>query len=101
MAIDKTNTKSSLRQIARSLADEIHYLAEFFSVQGHLATQFSSLLPNADRQHIIYYSYWCADFQIENPNCPISVKQFLGQPDQERAKNLLLLLDPNKELNYN
>jgi len=72
--IIKLHEKSgTIRQLARSLADEIYELATALKIDGDLASQMRYDYPELSFEDAV----WCSNFQTTNPNCPTNVRDWL------------------------
>lgn len=63
-------TKCSPRQIAKFMANEIVRVAEHYNITGNAFIYISRYHPNLLTQQVANEKYWCADFQMDNINCP-------------------------------
>ena len=63
-------TKCSPRQIAKYLANDIVRVAEHYNITGNAFISISRYHPNLLTQQVVNEKFWCADFQMDNPNCP-------------------------------
>jgi hypothetical protein len=71
--INKYRKNSTIRQLARSLADEIAEIAINLDMEGDLANQMRMDHPEITPEQ----AAWCSNFQTTNPNCPIEVRNWL------------------------
>jgi hypothetical protein len=72
--IIKSHEKSgTIRQLARSLADEIYEVAIALRIEGDLASQMKYDHPELPFED----AAWCSNFQTTNPNCPTNVRNWL------------------------
>lgn len=87
LILDQLKNTYTLRQLARSMNKLIAITALTNNVPGHLYAQFKlenpSFNPTLEPDKAKLYSAYCTDFQLENPDIPPIVKQFLA----DRAKN--------------
>jgi hypothetical protein len=63
-------TKASPRQIAKFLANDIIAVAEHYNIIGNAYIYISRYHPQLLLQQAENEKFWCADFQMDNPNCP-------------------------------
>lgn len=62
--------KFTLRQWARTYASQIHRVCELFSVDGDLAKILIRKDDSISREDLV----WCSNFQMDNLDCPESVR---------------------------
>lgn len=88
-AMSLTQTKVTHRAIARALKESIQLAAQARNIPGNLFTQYKSylLIQNIklDEKTLEEHSYFCTDFQIDNPDTPLEVARFLTT--RTRMKN--------------
>lgn len=89
-AIDQIECKYPLRKIARLLKHTIAQVAMEQSIPGNLYAKFkienANLIAQSNAEDIKKYSTYCADFQIENPDTPPIVREFLANREKNRKK---------------
>lgn len=72
--------KITPRQLARAMANRIHFVAVTLSLPGNQAKNFSLKYSDATLEE----RYWASDFQTFNPNCPQRVKDWLVENYKSR-----------------
>jgi hypothetical protein len=70
-------TKCSPRQIAKYLANDIVAVAEHYNVTGNAYIYISRYHPELLLQQVENEKFWCADFQMDNPDCPEYIRNSL------------------------
>lgn len=70
-------TKCSPRQIAKYLANDIVKVAEHYNITGNAYISISRYHPHLRTQQVANEKFWCADFQMDNVNCPDSIQAAL------------------------
>ena len=63
----------TLRQWARTNATEIYEVCSYFSIEGDLSKKIARNRPSVTQDE----KYWLSNFQMDNPNCPQSVRDLL------------------------
>jgi|JI91814BRNA_FD_contig_123_69701_length_3523_multi_3_in_0_out_1_1 hypothetical protein len=63
----------TLRQFARTLATEIYTICAHFGIEGDLSKKIARNRPEITTDE----KYWLSNFQMDNPNCPINVRELL------------------------
>jgi hypothetical protein len=63
------------RKLARTLANEIKEIAEVLDVPGNLYAKIQKL--NLNRKFTVEEKVWLSDFQSDNENCPIELRQLI------------------------
>jgi hypothetical protein len=63
-------TKCSPRQIAEFLANDIVRIAEHYNITGNAYIYISKYHLHLLTQQVTNEKFWCADFQMDNTNCP-------------------------------
>lgn len=80
-AMIMTQTKVTHRSLARAIRDTIYLSSKARNVPGNLFSQYKAylLIHNIKLDEITLeeHSYYCTDFQIDNPNIPLEVARFL------------------------
>jgi hypothetical protein len=69
--ITQNNWKFTLRQWARTYANEIYMISEIYSIQGDLA----KILSRSDDSLSEVDLIWCSNFQMDNNNAPTNVRE--------------------------
>ena len=73
----REKTLKSFRRIAKSFATEIEAVA---SVNGYTGNLLNKIKLNYPEQHIEPKDfYWVSDFQSENPDCPIYIRDIINK----------------------
>jgi hypothetical protein len=72
-AMRTLNVRYTMRQWARTFADQIHFIAETYSIPGDLAKKITRNHTELDVQD----TYWLSNFQMDNPNCPENIRALL------------------------
>lgn len=87
-AMEETSCKYTLRSLSRYNRVVIAKVARKYNYPGHLYARFKIENPNLvanlppDEQN--YYARYCTDFQIENPDTPPLVREFLANREKTR-----------------
>jgi hypothetical protein len=94
-ASDLINNKYTLRSIARNLRKTIAKVAYEYNIVGHLYARYKIENPNTiannDTEINKKIAIYCTDFQIENPDTPIAIREYLANREKNRAlKNVNL-----------
>ena len=88
--MDQTQCKYTLRIVARFIRDQIADISYNYRISGHLYARFkienaTLIASNSDEENRTLASY-CTDFQIDNPNTPEQVRQYLANREIARSK---------------
>jgi len=87
-ASDLVESKFTYRIIARYLNKTIATIALKYSIPGHLYSRFkvenANLVANNTQEKNMFLAAYCADFQIENPDTPSIVREFLASREKYR-----------------
>lgn len=94
-ASDLINNKYTLRSIARNLRKTIAKVAYEYNIVGHLYARYkienANSIANNDTEINKKIAIYCTDFQIENPDTPIVIREYLANREKNRAlKNVNL-----------
>jgi len=73
------------RKLARTLANEIKEIAEVLDVPGNLYTKIQKL--NLNRKFTLEEKVWLSDFQSDNENCPIELRQLILETFRKSGEN--------------
>lgn len=80
----------TLRNIARYLKNTIALVSYQYQIPGHLFARFKIENPNLiaenDTETIRKFATYCTDFQIENPNTPKEIREYLANREINRRK---------------
>jgi len=71
--IKTNNMKFTLRQWARTYASPIHRVCDIYSIEGDLAKILSRKDDSLNPSDLI----WCSNFQMDNPDCPVNVRDHI------------------------
>lgn len=86
-----TECKYTLRTLARYLNKIIVQIGYKYGIPGHLYSRFkienANLIANNTPQDNLILSVYCTDFQIENPDTPPIVREFLVNREKTRKTN--------------
>jgi hypothetical protein len=87
-AMDQIECKFTLRQIARYLKFETAKISRKYGIPGHLFSRFKTenalSYNNLSEETRRIYSAYCADFQLENPDTPPEIRQYLATREKTR-----------------
>lgn len=71
--IKKSSEGSTIRQLARAMADDIVEVSLEMEMEGDLANQMRYDYPDITTEEAV----WCSNFQTTNTNCPDRVRNWL------------------------
>ena len=72
-AIHKIQKNTTIRQFAKTIADDIAKIALLLEMEGDLSNQIKYEYPNLPLEEMV----WCSNFQTTNPNCPAKIRNWL------------------------
>lgn len=81
--IEEIEKKGTIRQFARTMANDIANFAIIMEEEGDLAKQIKLQHPNLSNEELV----WCSNFQTNNPNCPKRIKDWLVENYNKRFRN--------------
>lgn len=88
-ASEELGNKYTLRAIARYDKNAIARIALKYNYPGHLYARFkienANFIAQQTPEQCIYLSVYCTDFQIENPDTPPIVREFLANRERIRG----------------
>lgn len=88
-AAEQVDNKYTLRKIAKILRQTIVRIAYTYYIPGHLYSRFkienANYIANLDPENIRIIASYCTDFQIENPNTPPIIREFLATREKNRS----------------
>lgn len=88
-AFDQADNKYTLRAMARFLKFTIAKVSKTYNIPGHLFAKFkieyADLIAKSNPEEIKNYSIYCTDFQIENPDTPQIVREYLANREKNRS----------------
>jgi len=89
--LEQQNNQYTLRQLARSINTTIAKIAIQSQIPGHLYAQFKlenpSILAEKTPGELNVIAAYCTDFQIDNPDIPPIVRDFLSNRARNRKIN--------------
>lgn len=71
--IEEIAKKATIRQFARTMADDIAMFAQNMEEEGDLAKQIKLQHSDLSIDELV----WCSNFQTKNPNCPKRIRNWL------------------------
>jgi hypothetical protein len=71
--IRKVQENGTIRQLARTMADDIAAVSTKLGIEGDLANQMRYDYPDLSHEEAV----WCSNFQTTNINCPVRVRNWL------------------------
>lgn len=83
-ALKRTKIKKTLRQLAKTYADDIAKVSNKYNQVGNLAP---TLITPETSPEVKELAYWMSDFQADNPNCPDVVKMMVWKQMKKRSTN--------------
>lgn len=87
-AMEEISCKYTLRSLSRYNRAIIAKVAKKYNYPGHLYARFKienpNLIANLPSEEQEYYARYCTDFQIENPDTPPLVREFLANREKSR-----------------
>lgn len=90
-AAEQAENKYTLRAMARFMKLNIVKVALTYNIPGHLFARYkienASKIAQMNPEIIKTYSAYCTDFQIENPDCPEDIRQYLADREKNRSNN--------------
>jgi hypothetical protein len=104
--LKENSCNKSERKLARSLANEIHEIADLLEIPGNLCQKIQK--QNIEIVFTMDQKVWLSDFQSDNENCPIELRKlildsFNKKPEDKQKKrtkrnkntnNSLYILNP-------
>jgi hypothetical protein len=72
----------TIRQFARTMADDVIEFARAMEEEGDLAKQIKLQYSDLNIEDLI----WCSNFQTKNPNCPKKIKNWLVENYNKRFR---------------
>lgn len=88
-AAEQVDNKFTLRAMARHLNKTIAKIAYKYDIPGHLYARFrienANLIAQNDPETNKTIATYCADFQIENPDTPSVVREYLSNREKNRT----------------
>lgn len=72
------------RKLARSLADQIHEVSVILGLEGNLYKKIQR--ANLEKKFELNERAWMSDFQADNPNCPIHIRNLIFEAFQNKKK---------------
>lgn len=82
-AIASVEKQGTIRQFARTMADDIYEFAVIMQEEGDLAKQIKLQITDLS----IHELAWCSNFQTRNTNCPKKVRSWLVENYQKRFRS--------------
>lgn len=87
-AADQVDNRYTLRIIAKFLRKIIATISNKYSIPGHLYARFkienANLIAQSDPETVKQYAIYCTDFQIENPDTPPIIREYLANREKTR-----------------
>lgn len=87
-AAEQVENKYTLRNIAKAINKTIAKTAYKYNIPGHLYSRFkienANLIAQNDPETNKRISIYCTDFQIENPDTPPIVREYLATREKRR-----------------
>lgn len=81
--IKEVQANATVRQFARSVANDIVDIAMALNIPGDLHSQMRFEHPNLSDSEAV----WCSNFQTQNPSCPDTVRDWLVHNHRHRFNN--------------
>lgn len=89
--MEQSECKYTLRNIAKHLNKTIALISLKYQIPGHLYARFkaenASLIANNSPEQNLILAAYCTDFQIENPDTPEIIRNFLSTREINRNRN--------------
>lgn len=82
-AASDSKCKGCERKLARYFADEIYMISEIYNIPGNLYKKIAR--DNPQRQFSTAESAWLSDFQVDNPNCPEALRNYIASTFRARV----------------
>jgi len=73
------------RKLARSLADQLHEVSVLMELDGNLYKKIQR--THLDKKFDQSEKSWMSDYQADNPNCPLQIRNLIVETFQSRKKN--------------
>lgn len=79
------SAKNGIRKFARTYAEKINVITQFYKLQGNLASKIIRANPN--KQFTMEELVFLSDFQSNNPNVPLELRKLILESFQTSGKN--------------
>lgn len=73
------------RKLARTIATEIHQVAELMGIPGNLYTKIQK--NHLETKFDDTQKFWMSDFQSDNPNCPTEIRTLILETFKKKESN--------------